>query len=1060
MIKMKNLFLCLILCISLTVMLLSGCTPSSNNSGSGDGQGSGGSGSETVIPTNQDFYFYNDTVTGFKGRNANPVIPEVTPEGHTVTKLSKEIFKDVAIKTVTIPKTVTEIGQSAFNGCEKLETVYFEGSLADWCSITFDIDASPFFANNSVQLYCGGVEISGDLIIPAGIEEISAYAFYNYSKISSVTIPEGVRTIGNYAFYETDITSLSLPSTLERICRKAFTESDITALELPDSLKKIDEHAFRYNYALETVDFGDGIESIGEAAFANCYKLGNFTLPDSLSELGEGVFHGCQSITSFTLPKAITAVPSSLLGYCQNLTEINLHDGVNEIGIASFQGCTSLAEIDIPDAVTVIPDVAFYDCTSLSYMPIHENITEIGDRAFCNCALKELVLPSHITKLGSGVFYECKSLTSVTISHSVEIGDEYLLFKHCQNIKSADVPFEILGELADSHASIESLVLDDITSVTVNDMSGFTGLKELFLSENLTEIAKGALPESLISLHYNGDIYDWMEVSVNENLSTIIDELYIDGTNVYLDGDVALVIEDGTQELGAYQFCGFKCFDNITMPASLTKIGTSAFDGCDNISRLNYTGTLKEWYTVDRHSFAALTDGSAELKISNEVIPSRVVIGADVAYVGSYTFANQTQIKEVIIENTDVTKVSTTAFVGCTGISHAEGDFNTLYSVTQHNEGLYPALKSVVVKGEKAFNFSTCPNLLSITYEQDLDGFSRRQVEGTAFFSDKSNWKNGGLYIHSTLLAVDPDAVSTSFTVADGTLYIGSRAFDGVEITELTLPEGLLTIGDSALYKLPLTSLTLPDGLLTIGDSALYGLPITELVLPDSLTTLSARALGNMELRSLVIGKSLTNVADDAFLNTSAFEILNKSKKFTDFLGIDHTYKVTQQGYFSNYNGLYTYYNPTVNYNGMKVRHLLSYSGSDLTVIDLGSYSYIEPGAFEGHTEIRELTVGVQVIQADTFKGCTGITKLTLLESVMTIEAGAFAGCGNFTEVTIKGIRFLHHKSWINPPDVEDADDYTPGYYHEWAYESDPLLPYIFNDSRVTANKIEIEHWS
>ena len=144
----------------------------------------------------------------------------------------------------------------------------------------------------------------------------------------------------------------------------------------------------------------------------------------------------------------------------------------------------------------------------------------------------------------------------------------------------------------------------------------------------------------------------------------------------------------------------------------------------------------------------------------------------------------------------------------------------------------------------------------------------------------------------------------------------------------------------------------------------------------------------------------------------------------------------------------------------MRVRHLLSYSGSDLTVIDLGSYSYIEPGAFEGHTEIQELIVGAPVIQADTFKGCTGITKLTLLERVKTIEAGAFAGCGNFTEVTIKGIRFLHHTSWINSPHVEGADDYEPGYYHEWAYESDPLLPYIFNDQRVTTNKIEIEHWS
>jgi hypothetical protein len=397
------------------------------------------------------------TITGYSGPGYAMVIIPGTTNGLPVTSIGNTAFQYRNVTSVTIPSSVTNIGNYAFYWCNYMTNVTIGTNVTSIGNNAFNnclILTGVTIPNRVVSLgsyaflWCNSMT---NVTIGTNVASIGPQAFANCTKLTSVAIPGSLTNIGNRAFYGcTSLTAITVNTNNPAYASTAgvlFNKGKTTLIEYPkggagtytisNSVTVIENNAFDGCASLTNLTIGTNVVSIGTNAFAGCTSLNNETIPNSVTSIAYQAFNGCSSLTNVAIGSSVTNIGNLIFFACDRLMAITVN--TNNPAYSSLAGVwfnksqTTLVEYPnggaatytIPGSVTHIGDYAFFFRSGPTNITIGTNVISIGSGAFDHCTgLTSVTIPNSVTSIGNDAFADCGNLANLTIGTSVtNIGD-------------------------------------------------------------------------------------------------------------------------------------------------------------------------------------------------------------------------------------------------------------------------------------------------------------------------------------------------------------------------------------------------------------------------------------------------------------------------------------------------------------------------------------------------------------------------------------------------------------------------------------------------------------
>jgi len=209
--------------------------------------------------------------------------------------------------TVTIGTNVTKIPAYIFNQASITSIVFEEGSV---CERIGD------YAFHRCKLT--------NITIPDSVTNIGECAFQWCGFLTSITIGNGVTSIGDYAFNQCNsLTSIMIPDSVTSIGRSVFSCCTVLeSVEIPDGVTSIGDYAFNRCDSLTSITIPDSVTNIGSHAFFSCTALTSITIPSSVTTLGESSFAYCAMLSEVTFGISIQNIGDSAFYACRSLRKV------------------------------------------------------------------------------------------------------------------------------------------------------------------------------------------------------------------------------------------------------------------------------------------------------------------------------------------------------------------------------------------------------------------------------------------------------------------------------------------------------------------------------------------------------------------------------------------------------------------------------------------------------------------------------------------------------------------------------------------------------------------
>lgn len=180
-----------------------------------------------------------------------------------------------------------ELNSYSFVGCTSLSSITIPNSVTS--------------IGNNVFRYC---RVLLNITIPSSITLIDSNVFSYCTSLSNITIPSSVTSIGYGAFYY------------------CMSLSNIT---IPNSVTSIGNSAFYYCMSLLNITIPNGVTSIGSSVFHYCTSLLNITIPNSVTSIGSSAFYGSVFLLSITIPDSVTSIGNYCFSAFYNCAEYHFN---------------------------------------------------------------------------------------------------------------------------------------------------------------------------------------------------------------------------------------------------------------------------------------------------------------------------------------------------------------------------------------------------------------------------------------------------------------------------------------------------------------------------------------------------------------------------------------------------------------------------------------------------------------------------------------------------------------------------------------------------------------
>ena len=430
-------------------------------------------------------------------------------------------------------------------------------------------------------------------------------------------------------------------------------------------------------------------------------------------------------------------------------------------------------------------------------------------------------------------------------------------------------------------------------------------------------------------------------------------------------------IPEGVVYIGQYAFDQCSFLSSVTIPNTVTSIGSNAFAGTDLVS-----------VTIPNSVTSIGSNAFGECRNLESVI-----IGNKVEIIGYEAFANCHSLTSIAIPNS-VKTIETGAFYNCTALTafvvssdneYYSSESGVLFNKDKTELLRYPIAKSnltsyTIPNGVKTIAsgaFEDCNSLTSITIPNSVITIGKSAFYGTGIWNNEANWANGVLYIDNCLIQAHPVKVEGNYSIKEGTTVIANYAFNSCDrLTSVTIPGSIEVIPDRAFTMCTsLETVTIPNSVTSIGAGAFeYCNSLTSITIPNSVTSIGGDAFADCHnITSVAIGENVTSIGNNAFLRScenlksltwNAKKCANIEEYSSVFSSIGH----------------YDLFSLII---GEKVEHIPSriFSGMHVTseILTLpNSLVSIGEGAFSGNTFGNvNIPKSLTTIGADAFASCT-----------------------------------------------------------------------------------------